>query len=804
MDRSNLVIFKPELLGSSDQAGGQRSNNQVESGKLNELWTPISDISHAQSAIDIVKAYPALFTQGTEQLVGAHIAISAPPTDELVSTMIVEAAALNDESRMVEMKEILESSVTAGALIRKGGPGFLPYQNTFSRNYLTYIEVFNQKDYKKTTYLGAGQIIAISVEYPGNENEDYPRRIHYAMVTDPYAPGTAEGNVAFDPPIDFKTPEADVVINGEAGCTRLRLVNEASPLKFHGVTKLTQTAAAGANALDVRETKQEFIPSVISRKVHAGLTLKTDDSEAVTSSHSKPAVDGQTYVFQVNDVLTGDNTRVDYTVKSTYVSGGRTYTDGIVVVATDAVSVTTPRQPDIPSQVSISYMSSDRYSAYQSTEPFPGGKLVRGTIDGTATLTDASGTSTVSIFDRDDGYVYSGTSTVGVMDYSTGTITITDSRFSNIAYQALLEGGSGTTQVTFPLAVTDPVLETFYVQATTLGGQLISGSSDASGTITGTITGSITDGVASLVFSTAVTLDSLSYDIEEVVKSLPPADVYGLNPLRIPDGGVVKIFNEWGVVSIQHSNFQVVSSPAPGQTKNIRAGARFADITDKDGKSLWTAANTNFTVDLEAGTVTINSDFTGFTAPFTLVDTIGELALVTATADKKVSLASGITQEYPVGATVASVQSLGDLQARVGKVRDMKSWDNNWDVDGEPAQGNLNVVDHPIELNNATAINEDWAIVFTSDTAFRVVGRRVGQIGTGDTLNDVAIINPLTGQPFWILRKEAFGGGWNQGEAIRFETYAGYRPVMLVRVVKSGHSQITTDRATLTFRGNEA
>lgn len=122
ISRDSLKIFKPELLGSSNEAGGQRTNNVVQSGQINELFDAISDIDHAQSSIDIVKCFPTLYTNDTNKLKQAHVFVSEPPVDLLVNVFMIESPALDDESRMTDMKEIIESSVTAGELIREGGP----------------------------------------------------------------------------------------------------------------------------------------------------------------------------------------------------------------------------------------------------------------------------------------------------------------------------------------------------------------------------------------------------------------------------------------------------------------------------------------------------------------------------------------------------------------------------------------------------------------------------------------------------------------------------------------------------------
>lgn len=281
----------------------------------------------------------------------------------------------------------------------------------------------------------------------------------------------------------------------------------------------------------------------------------------------------------------------------------------------------------------------------------------------------------------------------------------------------------------------------------------MSASSDSAGVVTGAgVSGTIINGAVSLTFTKRVYLSSLRYDITETVTLSPPPELYGLNPLRIKNNGVVNTFTAWNTISVQDTQVQVVTNPAPAQTKTVRANARFVDITDAEGKSLWTLANTHYTWVKDTGVVTINTDFTGFTAPFVLTDTIGEAALVTEVGTNSLTLASPLSQVYPIGATVSSVQNLGDLQARIGTVRDMTAWDNNWELDGTPATGNMNTVDYPIEVRNDTSVNEDWVLIFTTPTSFRCVGRRLGQIATGDTLNDFTPVNPLTLLPYFIIR----------------------------------------------------
>lgn len=266
ISRLDLKVFKPELLGSSDDAGGQRTKLAVESGKLNELFRAISDIDHAQSAVDIVKCYPALDTPDTSILLDGHVFMSQKPTDNLVSLLIAEAATLDDADRMTDMVEILESSVRAGQLIRNRLIGFLEGQDSFPKSYLQSSYLFNGTEYWSNVTLLQGQTVVISVEYPGAESALYPRFEHFCQIQETVTGGPT-GIVKFKPAIPFITPNYDITINGESGCTKLRYTSDNDGIKYHGVTKLT--AASTTNTLAVESTQTELLPKSKKRLIHS-------------------------------------------------------------------------------------------------------------------------------------------------------------------------------------------------------------------------------------------------------------------------------------------------------------------------------------------------------------------------------------------------------------------------------------------------------------------------------------------------------------------------------------------------------
>ncbi|WP_351123327.1 hypothetical protein [Shewanella sp. T24-MNA-CIBAN-0130] len=810
ISRNDLKIFKPELLGTSDDAGGQRTKIEVQSGELNELFRAISDIDHSQSAVDIVKCYPALATADTAVLLDGHVFISQKPTDDLVSLLLAETDKLTDADRMTDMVEILESSVVAGQLIRNRLIGLLAGQDSFPRSYLQSIYQFNGRDYYETIRLAQGQVIVISVEYEGNEDARWPRFEHFCQIQESVYGGQG-GVVSFNPPIPFDTPNFDVVINGETGCTKLRYVSENDGITYHGISELT--AESSSAVIEVAETQTELLPKVKTISLSAGNSITVGDDNDVASgliykSVTVPAETGKsTYLYTVNDLL-DDPFFAANGLQNIAAIGAYEWAANISITG-NTVSVVYSRDVRDGQTLGISWYSSLRYSVYHSANVLPGAKkLVVGSVFAIANFNDANyGISelielTGGNLRESNGYV------LASIDYLTGAITKNiDARGDfSLSYDAIIEDEAiSDNTVSFPLSVTEPILDTFYLTISTVANTLLSASSDGSGTVTGSgISGTIVDGYVSLSFTQNVDLTTLRYDISETVTLSPPPELYGLNPLRIKNNGVVNCFTPWKNISVQHTQTQIVSNPAAAQTYNVRVNARFVDITDAASKSLWSLDNQYYSVDKATGVVTINSDFSGFTAPFLLTDSIGETVLVTEVKPNALVLASALTQTYPIGSTVSSVQNLGDLQARVGVVRDMTAWSNNWDQDGYGATGNLNVVDFPIEVVNNTATNEEWVLIFTSPTAFRCVGKRLGQIALGDTLNDFGPINPLTLAPYFIIRTGAFGAGWQAGEAIRFATYASSKPVMLLRSVQAGHSEINEDRPVLAFRGNES
>lgn len=798
MLRTDLRVFKSERMTQQADAGGQRTSNEVLNGQLNEVFGNISDIDHAQSAVDIAKIYPAVSTADTQLLQDGHLLINEPTLDPLVDVMIIEAAAVNDGSTRADIIEAIESSVSAGLLLRSGLTGFLVGQDTINRLDLSGNETGTEAE---IVTLSVGQTICISVEYTGSESPDWPRRQHFAKVTS----SAATNNINFEPAIDFATPNSAVTINGQQRCTVLRAVSLNSGVICHGVTELT--APASTTTLNVSKTVGQLYPritSIVNRLANKPL----QDDGNVRRKQLTLDADGLNYQFTTDDVAPWASMAV------LYVSAGIARSDATRSYNGNSISVLLNAMPDAGTKVAVQYTSTQRFAQYDSTNgPIPVGWSLLLNFSLAGTMLYTNGTRYSFRFDFNNPTVLRVTRTGSAFDLQQAAIIDTAGNvtyyngFSDIEYTAIIENDAAAVEQVYAAEFTVPYKEivnsSLYISVEASAGGLVTASSDSGGDITGTnVTGSIENGFVSLTFAVPVKASTLSYNVDEVTVLVPPSALYGINSLRIPNDGAVPLFRPFGVVCVAHNQYQQYPSLTASQTIARRPNS-FIDIVDSTGASLWHPLNSYFEYDKATGEVTI-VDVTGFSAPFELIDTLSELALVTAVTDTTLKIATALQGAFPAGSIVSSVYQLGDLQARVTNIFDQITWAEVWAdvIQGDPAAANFNSINYPIELVNADAINESWAIIFTSDTAFRCVGKNVGQVATADTLTDFAPVNPATGQPYFIIRADAWGGGWQPGNVLRFNTVAASKPAALLRSVSAGHSAIDQDSIRLHFRGN--
>lgn len=355
----------------------------------------------------------------------------------------------------------------------------------------------------------------------------------------------------------------------------------------------------------------------------------------------------------------------------------------------------------------------------------------------------------------------------------------------------------------------------FTLLATMSDGTAVNVTADVNGKINGTRVKGVVDyetGVVDLVFvsptSTAYGTRDVSYfgisgvttvnlDIVKsgtirynvVSYSYIPLDatIIGINPVRLPSDGRVPIIRKGSVVVVGNTATTAPATVSNAQTIDLaRERLSRVKVRGADGNVI----NTGYTTDLDAGEVTF-TDVTGYSQPVTIEHRIEDMALVSdAQINGEIVLTRPLTHDYGTTDTyVSSALLLGDMAARYETLFDQASWNGTtWsdNLSGDAATGTFNDTLYPIEMTNAGAVTERWAIRFTNPTTFQIIGEHVGVIGTGTTNTDTAPVNPNTATPYFTIPTEGWGVGWATGNILRFNTVGAMAPVWLIRTVQQG------------------
>jgi len=144
------------------------------------------------------------------------------------------------------------------------------------------------------------------------------------------------------------------------------------------------------------------------------------------------------------------------------------------------------------------------------------------------------------------------------------------------------------------------------------------------------------------------------------------------------------------------------------------------------------------------------------------------------------------------------------MKSRYTRLFVQSTWESIWkdEATGAAISANYNDALYPIWITNKGGIQERWALVFTSATAFRIIGEYSGQIGIGGTMDDCSPMNPVTNAPYFTIKKEGWGSGWANGNVMRFNTIAANHPIWVIRTVKQSEPTILSDSFQIMLRGD--
>lgn len=372
----------------------------------------------------------------------------------------------------------------------------------------------------------------------------------------------------------------------------------------------------------------------------------------------------------------------------------------------------------------------------------------------------------------------------------------------------------------------------FYMQATSIDGELITATSNVDGDISGTlVTGKIKNatGAATVRFGqivaaagnesawwydaanviagqifkpTLVLPETIRYNT--VVTSTLPLDagVLGIDPVRLPSDGRVPILRTGGMTVIHHTAKTTAQAVANGEVINVgRTRLSRVRVFGANGSII----TTGYTADLDAGTVTF-TNVTGYSQPVRVEHRIEDMSLLAdAQINGSLRLTRQLTHDFPIGSYISSALIIGDMKARVPILFDQATWvGNSWSdaVNGSPATSTFNDALYSVVVTNTGAITERWVVQFTGASTFQVIGEHVGVIAVGNITTDCAPINPASGDPYFSIPALGWGSGWAAGNILRFNTIGALFPVWISRTIQQGPATSQNDSFTVLIRGD--
>lgn len=293
-------------------------------------------------------------------------------------------------------------------------------------------------------------------------------------------------------------------------------------------------------------------------------------------------------------------------------------------------------------------------------------------------------------------------------------------------------------------------------------------------------------------------VDPASLRYNSVSNFYLPVDpqILGLDPVRLPQDGRVPIFKKGRLAMIGHNDKEAPDVYSNSQIVQLsRDRISHVWLIGDDGELItegWAADE----ADLDAGEVRI-IDVDGWSQPVTIEHRIQDLAQITdVQIDGTLAINIPLGHDYPAGSEVSSVLLFGQKFARALPVFSQQTWDAvSWhdSTQGNPAAGAYNEAAFPIEVTNAGALTERWAIRFRANsTEFDLFGEHVGQIASGSINSDFEPVNPFDGtKKLFTLRAAGWGGGWVQGNVLFFQTIGAMMPMACIRTVQPGQATST-------------
>lgn len=284
-------------------------------------------------------------------------------------------------------------------------------------------------------------------------------------------------------------------------------------------------------------------------------------------------------------------------------------------------------------------------------------------------------------------------------------------------------------------------------------------------------------------------------------------DILGVDTVKLPPSGKVPAYRKGDLILIKAQKEFAIPSTVPNEPISVgKTRLSLLDVVDSLGVKV---AYEGYTVDLDAGTFTFTDLFVAsdYLAPFKALYHYQDMAVASdVSISGDIKLTKQLTHDFSVADTlVSSALLMGTLQARVYNMFTQDVWRSKFLAyrDGDDSIFKYDTAVAPIEVTNESCIQEEWALVLTGSTSFDLIGKNVGKIASGSTLEDFTPLNPVTKKPMMKLKAAGFSAGGRAGNVLRFNTNAANYPVWVVRTVLQSNATNIDHSFSLEFKGNK-
>lgn len=284
-------------------------------------------------------------------------------------------------------------------------------------------------------------------------------------------------------------------------------------------------------------------------------------------------------------------------------------------------------------------------------------------------------------------------------------------------------------------------------------------------------------------------------------------EILGVDTVKLPPSGRVPAYRKGDLILVKSEKQIPLASLEEGVAIELgKSRLSLIEVVDSLGVKL--PYNT-YDVDLDEGSLTLKAPFpaSSYAEPLAVNYHYQDMAVAgEVLITGEIKLTKQLTHVFdPEDTLVASALLMGTMQSRVFNVFTQDVWENKFLSyrEGEDSIFKYDTAVAPIEVTNDSCIQEEWALVLTTSTSFDLIGRNVGKIASGSTLEDFSPLNPVTGRPLMIMRATGFSTGGRAGNVLRFNTNASNYPVWIVRTVLQSNATSLDHHFSLEFKGNK-